>query len=98
MLPPPPRDFEPSAPELTGRWLSNYNESFGVCTRNGSLLVTFSGLGHVQGFASAKWVPERVRYEGVVAEIHAVRPFHWAVHHPGFKLKGVWEAYNRTVT
>ena len=37
------------------------------------------------------------RYEGVVAEIHAVRPFHWAVYQPGFKLRGVWEAYNRTV-
>ena len=47
MLPPPPRRFPLTPPtELTGRWFSNYNESLGVCSRNGSLVVVFSGAPH----------------------------------------------------
>ena len=100
MMPPPPRAWQSTAhhlfPELTGRWVSNYNESLAICTRNGSLISVFSGLDYVQGFAQAQWVEERNRWEGTVAEIRAVRPFWWYIDANGGKLRGLWEAYNRT--
>ena len=95
MLPPAARDHQADARELTGRYFSNYNESLVLCSANGSLLVTFSGLGYVQGFASGKWVPERQRWEGIVAEIGSVHNFAWEVTERG-ELTGVWQAYNRT--
>lgn len=100
MMPPPPRQWQTTAdqvfPELTGRWVSNYNESIAICTRNGSLISVFSGQDYVQGFAAAQWVSERSRWEGEVAEIRAVRPFWWRLDPDGGKLRGLWEAYNRT--
>ena len=66
-----------------------------MCTRNGSLVVVFSGPDYVQGFASGSWVTERQRYEGLVAEIEAHRPFNWYLNDRG-KINGLWEAYNRT--
>ena len=94
LLPARPHDAQPAAPDLTGNYVSNYNESIGVCTHNGSLVAAFSGLGYQQGFVVGRWVAERQQWEGTVAEIGSVRPFAW--HGPPGVLQGVWEAYNRT--
>jgi hypothetical protein len=50
LFPPPPTLFQADVPyEVTGHWISNYNESIAACSSNGSLVVAFSGLGYQQG-------------------------------------------------
>jgi hypothetical protein len=83
------------APDLSGNYLSNYNESIAVCTRGGSLVAAFSGVGYQQGFAMGRWVDAAGRWEGTVAEIgRDSHPFTWRV--AGDVLSGDWSVYNRT--
>jgi len=95
LLPPRPRLAQMSAPDLSGNYLSNYNESIAVCTRGGSLVAAFSGVGYQQGFAMGRWVDAAGRWEGTVAEIgRDSHPFTWRL--AGDVLSGDWSVYNRT--
>jgi len=94
LLPPRPRLSQQGAPDLTGNYLSNYNESVSVCTINGSLAAAFSGLGYQQGFAIARWVGARGQWEGTAAEIAGTHSFSWRM--DGNVLTGDWSVYNRT--
>ena len=95
LLPPRPRLAQMRAPDLSGNYLSNYNESITVCTRGGSLVAAISGVGYQQGFAMGRWVDAAGRWEGTVAEIgRDSHPFTWRL--AGDVLSGDWSVYNRT--
>ena len=97
-LPPPPERSQPSAPELTGRYFSVFNETIAVCSVHGTMLAAFSGLYGLQGLAFALWNDGEARWEGLVADPAAAggpAPFYW-VATPGGGLAGEWTVYNRT--
>ena len=48
LMPPAAGARQQGAPELTGLYFSNYNESIAACSANGSLVITFSGVGLLQ--------------------------------------------------
>ena len=91
-----------ASPALTGRYSSDFNETLEVCSRNGSLVATFSGLGALHGFALAGWVPSRSRWEGSAVEIGTLgigtlaQDFSWEIAPENGALYGDWSLYNRT--
>ena len=95
LMPPPERERPRVAPDLSGHYFSTYNESITVCSRNGSLVASFSGVGLLQGFALGTWVPAHERWEGRVLEAAGDQPFYWVAGMDG-SLSGEWSVYNRT--
>ena len=98
---PGPEDADGVAPEITGHYFSNYNESVAVCTANGSLVGAFSGLGEHQGLLTARWNGRRRRW-GAIALPDGADTFAWQVRPDGALAGDLrdgltgWTLHNRT--
>ena len=99
---PGPEDADGVAPEITGHYFSNYNESVAVCTANGSLVGAFSGLGEHQGLLTARWNGRRRRWVGAIALPDGADTFAWQVRPDGALAGDLrdgltgWTLHNRT--